>query len=240
MPIRTTCTRGRVVTRRALPSLLTSTMAPESTTPKLAPVMPMSADRKASRSLARAILASFSGSEVYGTLIFSCMILPMLSLVMWMMGRMMCDGVVLRQLHDVFAQIRFQHLHARLEQIVVEMRLLRGHGLGLDRALAAPRPGDVHHDRVGRLAVFGPMHLDAVGDEVLLEGLQVAGQIAQQAQLGAARHVPDHVRVFQRGQGCGTARAQAIGGAAQGGFELIVPQGRFHAVQEAGAVSCVR
>ena len=54
MPIITTCTRGSVDDMRPLPSLVTRQMVPFSTTPKLAPVIPMSARRNSSRSLSRA------------------------------------------------------------------------------------------------------------------------------------------------------------------------------------------
>ena len=50
----TTCVRGRVVTMRPLPSLVTSTTEPVAATPKLAPEMPMSAAKNLSRSVSRA------------------------------------------------------------------------------------------------------------------------------------------------------------------------------------------
>ena len=49
-----TCTRGKVVDMRPLPSLVTRQTVPFSTTPKFAPVIPMSARRNSSRSFSRA------------------------------------------------------------------------------------------------------------------------------------------------------------------------------------------
>ena len=54
MPSTATCTGGSAVTRRPLPSLVTSTIEPVSATAMLAPVMPTSAARNTSRSRPRA------------------------------------------------------------------------------------------------------------------------------------------------------------------------------------------
>src|SRR5918995_382406 len=54
IPITTTCTGGTLVTSLALPSLVTVATVPVSATPKLAPVMPMSAVRNFSRRRLRA------------------------------------------------------------------------------------------------------------------------------------------------------------------------------------------
>ena len=51
----TTWMRGRVVTMRALPSFVTSPIAPFSAMPKFAPLMPISAWRNSSRNTRRAV-----------------------------------------------------------------------------------------------------------------------------------------------------------------------------------------
>ena len=63
MPISATCTLGRDVHILPLPSLVTSAIVPVSATPKLTPVMPMSASRNFWRSVRRAVLHSSSTSS---------------------------------------------------------------------------------------------------------------------------------------------------------------------------------
>ena len=93
MPMMATCTLGRVVTRRALPSLVTVRMDPVSATAMLAPEMPMSASRNLERSSSRATLTrrgmsveSRSSTSLENRSETS-------SLVMWMAGMTMCEGV---------------------------------------------------------------------------------------------------------------------------------------------------
>ncbi|KAF5048416.1 hypothetical protein DSECCO2_450290 [anaerobic digester metagenome] len=59
MPAMATWTRGRVVVRRALPSLVMMPMLPVAAMAKLAPEMPMSAWQYLGRSSRRATLTSF-------------------------------------------------------------------------------------------------------------------------------------------------------------------------------------
>ena len=54
MPAMTMCTRGRVLLRSPLPSLVTMTVEPDSAMRKFAPVTPTSARRKSRRSTSRA------------------------------------------------------------------------------------------------------------------------------------------------------------------------------------------
>ncbi len=91
-PITATCTRGSEVTIRPLPSLVTSTMVPVSATPKLAPVIPRSACRNFSRSSARAIRVSTSGSGTVSRLSSRANSSATCPFVLWMAGAMMCEG----------------------------------------------------------------------------------------------------------------------------------------------------
>ncbi len=65
-PTRATWTRGRVVTRRALPSLLMMPRVPVSAMAKLAPEIPMSAVRKALRNSRRATFTRLPMSGLLG------------------------------------------------------------------------------------------------------------------------------------------------------------------------------
>ncbi len=64
MPIMATWMRGIVVDIRAFPSLVTRVRVPVLATPKLTPLMPISASKNFSRRVRRAILANSVGSSV--------------------------------------------------------------------------------------------------------------------------------------------------------------------------------
>ena len=89
--------RGSDVDRRPLPSLVQMQTLPVSATPKLTPLMPMSAWRKALRSTRRA------SCVICGTPATSSSVAPSFSLntraqssfVLWRIGATMCDGLSL-------------------------------------------------------------------------------------------------------------------------------------------------
>ncbi len=186
-PTMATWIRGRVVTRRALPSLVTITRLPVSATAMLAPEMPMSASRNLGRSLARANFTSLGMSGVcpgstswLNTSVTS-------SLVMWMAGMTMWDGVwpaswMIHSPRSVSATSM-----PPLPQVRVEVDLLRGHGLGLDDPGHAPGLGQVQDvlPHLGRVA--GAEHLGAPGLGLALEGLR---QLIQAAG-GVGLDLPD-------------------------------------------------
>ncbi len=94
MPISATCTRGRDVVSRPLPSFVVMQTLPVAATPKLPPEMPMSAWRKPLRSTRRASAAMRGASATSSSVAWSlarksratsCRLL-------WMIGITMCDG----------------------------------------------------------------------------------------------------------------------------------------------------
>ena len=92
IPMSATCTRGIVVTMRPLPSLVTRQIVPVLTTPKLAPVMPMSARRNSCaqpRARDRRQLARVVGVRNHRR---SDITRPTSCRVRCTMGAMMCDG----------------------------------------------------------------------------------------------------------------------------------------------------
>ena len=94
MPIIATWTRGSCVDRRPLPSLVQMQTLPVSATPKLTPVMPMSASRKALRSTRRAscVICGTSATSSSVAPSFSLKTRAQSSFVLWMIGATMCDG----------------------------------------------------------------------------------------------------------------------------------------------------
>ena len=94
MPIIATCTRGIVVDRRPLPSLVQMQMLPVSATPKFTPLMPRSAaeelgPQRPSRELRHARTSATSSSVAPSRLLNSSATSPF---VLWMIGMTMCDG----------------------------------------------------------------------------------------------------------------------------------------------------
>ena len=87
------CTRGSVVQKRPLPSLVTSTSVPVSAAAKFTPVMPMSARRNSprSRSRAHAVSASRSTGEI-GAAPPRASTSRICGSVLWIAGVIMCDG----------------------------------------------------------------------------------------------------------------------------------------------------
>ena len=73
MPIMATWMRGVVVVNRPLPSLVTRQMLPVSATPKLTPLIPISACKKSARSMrrARAVMLGTSARSASVALSFS-------------------------------------------------------------------------------------------------------------------------------------------------------------------------
>ena len=110
IPITTTCTGGMLVTSLALPSLVTVQIVPVSATPKLAPVMPMSAVKNFSRDACgrrspepRRPAAALRPSHRRGSPVFR-------SMFMCRMGPTMCDGVSPGELRDPLTQVRLHDL----------------------------------------------------------------------------------------------------------------------------------
>ena len=93
IPITTTCTGGTLVTSRALPSLVTVQIVPVSATPKLAPVMPMSAFKNFSLRRFRAKAARDSTSGGRSSSETPERISVIRSLFMCRIGPTMCEGV---------------------------------------------------------------------------------------------------------------------------------------------------
>ena len=93
MPTRATWILGSEVTSRAFPSLVISAMLPVSATAMLAPEIPMSAARNVGRSCSRATFTSLGMSEVRRSSTSLLKRSETSSLVMWMAGMTMCEGV---------------------------------------------------------------------------------------------------------------------------------------------------
>ena len=162
-PTMATWMRGRVVTSRALPSLVTITMLPVSATAMLAPLMPMSALRNFGRSLPRANFTSFGISAAGPSSTLLAENLGNLLLGHVDGGHHHVRGRLAGKLDDPLAQIGLVHLNAGLFQVLVEMDFLRGHGLGLDDALYAAFLRQVQNVVLHGLRVAGAENLGAAG-----------------------------------------------------------------------------
>ena len=160
-PTTATWIRGRVETRRALPSLVTTTSVPVSATATLAPVMPMSAARNFCRSSRRATATS-AGMSAASSSLTSLREDPGHLLLRHVDGgHHHVRGALAGQLDDPLAQVGLRHLDALLLEEGVEVHLLGGHRLRLGDALdpvLLAEPGQVllHLGGVGGPEDLGP------------------------------------------------------------------------------------
>ncbi len=86
------CTRGMIVHRSPLPSLVTSTIVPVSAATKFAPVMPRSASRNRARRWSRAHAVIASASTGNGPFAWVSSTLATWPSVLWIAGTIMCEG----------------------------------------------------------------------------------------------------------------------------------------------------
>ena len=121
----------------------------------------MSAVRNASRSLARAMAASWTGSAGASTPSFSRKRSAISSLVRWTAGAMMWEGATPASWMMILTEVGFERLDARSDQRMVQADLLGRHAFHLHSAPHAVRPGDLQHDAVGFLPVSRPVDVAA-------------------------------------------------------------------------------
>lgn len=109
-------------------------------------------------------------------------------------------GVIPGQLHDVLAQVGFQHLQAGPFQHFVDLDLFAQHRLALHHPAHVVLPGDVHDDFARLLGIARPMHLAVVGLGVPLEGQQMLVQVGDGVGAQAAGVVAQGLAVGQGGK----------------------------------------
>ena len=129
---------------------------------------------------------------------------------------------IVRQLHDVLAEIGFNHLHTGAFEGGVEMGLFRDHRLALHRHSRARRRGDAGNDPVRLVGGLRPVDLGAVGGELRFEALEVLGEVRQRAETCGARRVAHGIGMLQRGQRRGTPRRKQTGRAIERTAQVIV------------------
>ncbi len=142
------------------------------------------------------------------------------------------------QLDDPLAQVRLRDLQAQGLQVVVEQRLLGGHGLGLDDALDARLLRDAADDLVGLLAGLGHVHGDAHALGVLLELLEEPVHVGHGLVLGPGDVLHQAVHVHA-GKGLGAAGAVGHGEVVHGGAQEFVVQGALHLAPVFFEIACV-
>ena len=159
------------------------TRLPVSATAMFAPVMPISALRNLVRSLPRANFTSLGMSGVWPASTSWLKTSATSSLVMWMAGITMCDGVWSGQLNDPLAQVGLADLDAGLLQVRVEVDLLRRHRLRLDDA--SSRRSACARSRMYSLTLAGSLvrntlapRASALLREALGQFVQVRGGVA--------------------------------------------------------------
>ena len=158
---------------RPLPSLLTITSVPVSATMKLAPDMPMSAARNASRSRARAMAASWTGSAGASTPSFSSEEIGD-ALLGQVDGRGNDVGRRFAcELNDELAEIGLEGFDARSDQRMIQADLLGRHAFDLNSAPHAVRPGDLQHNAVGFVPVSRPVDVAAGLSDTLFQQGQI-------------------------------------------------------------------
>ncbi len=80
------------------------------------------------------------------------------------------------ELHDAFAKIGVRHLDSARLQVGIQVALLGQHRLRLHQAGDASIREDAMNDRIVLGGVARPVDLDAVGDSIALELLQIIGK----------------------------------------------------------------
>src|SRR4029077_11045092 len=120
MPISAMCVLGKAHVKRAFPSFSVMEIIPVSAMAKFAPLMPTSAVRYLPRSTRRAMIMSSSGLSVGFEQIADFPAEEMHCGENEMVGRLVPE------LHDVLAEIAFNHRQPRLFQGLVEMNFLSG------------------------------------------------------------------------------------------------------------------
>src|SRR5688572_23278880 len=84
-----------------------------------------------------------------------------------------------RELDDIFAKVRLDHMQTRLFQCLVEMDLFGGHRLALDDALHASVACQAADDTAGCRAVGCPVNMPAGGFNLRGESLEMLVQMRE-------------------------------------------------------------
>ena len=200
MPISATCTRGSDVVSRPLPSLVVMQTLPVAATPKLPPEMPMSACRNPLRSTRRASAAMRGASATSSSVACSLRAEEPRDIVPALVDDRHHDvrGMVVVELHDVLAQVGFEHLDAGARQAGVELDLLADHRLALHDGLDAVLARDVDDDGDGFLGSGGPMDVSAATLDVGLELAEVVVEPRDGVRADGARVVAHDVHLRER------------------------------------------
>jgi hypothetical protein len=103
-------------------------------------------------------------------------------------------------LHDAFAQVGVDHLHALPGQVFVQVALLGEHGFAFHDPLGVVPAHDGVHDPVVLLAVSGPVDVDAVLAGVLLKLDQVPVEVGKRVRFDLRSLLPQRLPL---GQGVG-------------------------------------
>ncbi len=106
-------------------------------------------------------------------------------------------GHLARQLHDVFAQVGFQRLNARLFQRVVKVDLFACHALGFDHALDVVFPRDRQHNRSGFGGIARPMDVSSGTRHLLFELRQIMIEMIDRLQANLVSGLPQHFPVIR-------------------------------------------
>ncbi len=95
--------------------------------------------------------------------------------------------MIVCDLHDQFAQIRFHRLNARRRQGIIKLRLLRHHRLRFHNEFGIRSAGDVDDKLVGFLGVGGEVHMPAGFFDVVSELFEVEVEMIEAMGLDVAR-----------------------------------------------------
>ena len=210
MPVIATCTRGRLVTMRPLPSLVTISVEPVSATMKFAPVMPMSADRKCGRSISRASRVSSAMTAVRGRRCFCSKRSDTSSRVLCTTGATMCDGGSFASWRMYFAEIGFDHFDAGSFQRIVERALLADHRFRLRGLAHAVFRGELADDAIHVRGRFGPVHDRAARGRVAFELFEIDVEMLERTVADLRSRIADSREVVELGYPLGASLHEIV------------------------------
>ena len=100
-------------------------------------------------------------------------------------------------------------------QEIIQVTFLGHHGFAFDDVFRVVSLANVQDDLVGLQGGFGPVHLNAVGDQIAFQLDQVLPQVVQGPIADRAGQVPGALELKRIGELCGATLAQAVHGRAK-------------------------
>ena len=223
MPMSATCTRGSVVVSRPLPSFVTRQMLPVSATPKLPPLMPMSALRNSGRRRLRANAVMCGTSDTSSSVAPSPRLEQLRDVVPALVDDRRDDvrRMVLVDLDDELAEVRLDDVDAGSLERSVELDLLAHHRLRFHgrRTPCSARCRRRWRPRPRRCRPSGRVRRAA---RLFRKLTEIVIRAARSCARGCARVIADRIGFRQRREGCLRDSSQARRRALQLRLERVI------------------